>query len=61
MRLSAPLSASEGSAGIVCPGLSTAVQEKYGLIGKSSAESTEGDVQSREHGLHRRVERTGFV
>lgn len=61
MRRSAPLSASKGSAGIVYPGLGTAVQEKYGLIGKSSAESTDGDVISGKRVLFGRVERAGFI
>lgn len=33
----------QGSASIVCPGLSTTIQKKYGLIGERSAESPEGD------------------
>lgn len=55
------LGVSKDPAGIVCPALSTAVQEKYRLIGESSAESTESDVRSGKHVLHGRVERAGFI
>jgi len=54
-----PLTAGKGSAGIVCLGLSTAVQEKYGLIGESSAETAKGNVPRRELILHGRVEGAG--
>lgn len=56
-----PLSACMDLAGSACSGLSTAVQEEYGLIGESSAESSEGDVRSGDHFLHGRVERAGFI